>query len=109
MNITTTRLTSSDCVEIYCALRDHPLMEKIGSDGELLASGSVTLTEEEIQACIDAVESKRDAVLQGDYDWHAGEIGETNSESAEWAEHLSRILETLQAMERPCSRPTLKG
>ena len=98
MKTVNTNLDTNDCVEIYYALRGDPLTDKIGPDGACLASGMVSLTEEDIRTCIAFVELKRDAVLDGHYDEFTGEIEIPGSDSAEWVEHLSRIIETLQTM-----------
>lgn len=103
MSTTTTKLNSSDCVEIYCAWLDEALMEKIGPDGSLLAEGKVTLTAQEITDCISAVESKRDRVLEGFYDWKPGEVNNPKSESAKWAKHLTVIMTKLKAMQAACA------
>jgi len=56
------QLSTDDCVEIYCALSNEELQEKIGEDGELLASGDVELEPAEIAECRYAVASKLGAI-----------------------------------------------
>jgi hypothetical protein len=88
-------LTPNDCVELYYAVRDEGLQARFGIDGEALASGKVTLTDEEAETCYFAVMDKREAVLEGFYDDKPGEVQRRNSTTNAWARHLGRILAKL--------------
>ena len=85
------QLTVDDCVEIYYALEYSmncdELCAKIGSDGELLAAGTVTLTASELEDCRNAVESKLAAIRAGNYG--------RDRETREWGNHLEAILDIL--------------
>jgi ethanolamine utilization microcompartment shell protein EutS len=91
-------LTTSDCLEISCALGDEELMEKIGIDGEDLADGTVILTPGEAETCYFALNDKRERVLEGFYDDKAGDVAKTGSDTNIWAGHMASIMAKLASL-----------